>query len=129
MTDFGFKKPAGGPGEQKGKGIDVSGLPSGPVPLDPMRERAAVVRGEALGFTDRGQGAESGQGRAGRRKRPAPPPSQVLYIRAPQDLAEWFERYTEGRGYRALWQSIQDFRDMIEAAEEGRGGSSGEAAG
>ncbi|QHD70861.1 hypothetical protein GS397_27560 (plasmid) [Sphingobium yanoikuyae] len=128
MSNFGFKKPGEGAGDQKGKGIDVSGLPTGPVSLDPVREQEAVERGEALGFTDRGQGAASGQGRGGR-KRPAPPPSQTIYIRAPKDLAEWFERYTEQRGHRALWQSIKDFRDMIEAAEGNRGGSSGEAKG
>lgn len=123
MSDFGFKKPAEGASEQKAKGIDVTGLPNGPINLDPAREQKAVERGEALGFTDRGQG----RGRA--RKRPAPPPSQTIYIRAPQELAEWFERYTEKRGHRALWQSIQDFRDMIENAEGNRSGSSGEAEG
>jgi len=125
MSNFGFKKPEEGAGEQKAKGIDVAGLPTGPVNLDPEKERKAVERGEALGFTDRGQGAPNGRGRGGR-KRPPPPPSQTIYIRAPQDLAEWFERYTEQRGHRALWQSIQDFRDMIEAAPGNRDGFGGE---
>lgn len=127
MSDFGFKGPAAGAGKAKLKGMDLTGLPAGPIPVDPAREREAVQRGEALGFVDRGQGRAEMEGRAGRRKRPPPPPSQTLYIRAPQELAEWFERYTEGRGHRALWQSIQDFRNMIEAADEVRGGSRGEA--
>jgi hypothetical protein len=123
MSNFGFKRPAGATGEPSGLPLDVSGLPSGPVALDPQRERDAVARGEQMGFTDRGQG------RAGRRKRPPAPPSQTIYIRAPQELAEWFERYTERRGHRALWQSIQDFRDMIDAADNHHGGSNGEANG
>jgi len=109
MSNFGFKKAADGAEETKGKGIDITGLPTGPIALDPAREQEAVQRGEALGFTDRGQ-----QGRGGRRKRPAPPPSQTIYIRAPQELAEWFDRYTEQQGHRALWQSIQDFRNLVE---------------
>jgi len=110
MSDFGFgkKKPVGVGDAPKGKGMDLSGLPSGAVALDPVRERDAVQRGEALGFTDRGQG------KTGRRKRPPPAPTQALFIRAPEDLAQWFERYTEQRGHRALWQSIQDFREMVE---------------
>lgn len=112
MSNFGFNKTQKVGGEVKDKGIDVTGLPSGPIALDPVREKEAVQRGEALGFTDRGQ-----QSRGGRRKRPAPPPSQTIYIRAPQELAEWFESYTEQQGHRALWQSIQDFRDMVDKSK------------
>jgi hypothetical protein len=32
-------------------------------------------------------------------------------------LAEWFERYTEQRGHRALWNSIEDFRKLVEQEE------------
>ena len=111
MTDFGFKKERDT--EPKGKGIDLSGIPSGALPVDPALERDAIKRGEVLGFTDRGQaGAERGRG--GRRKRPAPVPQRPIYIRAPEELADWFEACTEERGHKALWQSIQDFRDMLE---------------
>lgn len=114
MSGFGFKKA----GEQAtpAKGMDLSGLPSGAPPITPSRERDAIERGEALGFRDRGQGGAE-PGRGGRRKRPAPAPKKTLYIRAPEDLAEWFERYTEDRGHNAFWQSIGDFRELVERRE------------
>lgn len=108
MSSFGFGKPA----EKREKTIDKAGLPRGPIEVDPASERDAVARGAQLGFVDRGQT----KGRAGRMRPPAPP-SQTLYIRAPQELAEWFERYTEQRGHRALWNSIEDFRKLVEQAE------------
>lgn len=111
MSDFGFKKE--GDVKPKGRGIDLTGIPSGAVSVDPTQERDAIQRGEAMGFTDRGQGG-LGQGKGGRRKRPTPPPQRPLYIRAPEELADWFEQYTEQRGHKALWQSIQDFRDLVE---------------
>ena len=120
MNDFGFKRPEKGEGGQKGKRVDLSGIPTGPITPDPVRERKAVERGEALGFTDRGQGKESQQTGGGRRKRPPPPPSRVIYIRAPEELADWFEGYTEQRGHRAFWQSIEDFRAMVDGADESR---------
>lgn len=116
MSDFGFKRPPKDAAEGTGKAIDVSGLPSGPIALDPARERDAVERGEALGFTDRGQAKEVEQSGRGRRKRPPPPPTRTIYIRAPEELADWFELYTEQRGHRALWQSIEDFRALVERA-------------
>lgn len=116
MSDFGFKRPPKGAGESAGKTIDVTGLPTGPIALDPARERDAVERGEALGFTDRGQAKEAAQSGGGRRKRPPPPPTRPIYIRAPEELADWFEQYTERRGHRALWQSIEDFRALVERA-------------
>ena len=122
MSDFGFGKKNSGASEPapKGKGMDLSGLPTGAVSLDPARERDAVQRGEALGFTDRGQS------KGGRRKRPPPAPTQTIFIRAPEELAQWFERYTEGRGHRALWQSIQDFRELVESGMGERRGPRGE---
>lgn len=114
MTSFGFGKPA----EKREKTIDKAGLPRGPIVVDPASERDAVARGEQLGYVDRGQADTEPSTVAGRggRKRPPAPPSQTLYIRAPQELAEWFERYTEQRGHRALWNSIEDFRKLVEQA-------------
>lgn len=120
MNDFGFRRPPKDAGEKAGKGIDVSGLPTGPIALDPIRERDAVQRGEALGFTDRGQGEAPLQAGGGRRKRPPPPPTRPIFIRAPEELADWFEQYTEQRGHRAFWQSIADFRALIDGAGEKR---------
>ena len=115
MSSFGFGKPA----EKREKTIDKAGLPRGPIVVDPASERDAVARGEQLGYVDRGQTDTQPSGAAGRggRKRPPAPPSQTLYIRAPQELAEWFERYTEQRGHRALWNSIEDIRKLVEQAE------------
>lgn len=120
MSNFGFvKQPA-----KSENAIDKIGLPKGPITVDPSSERAAVARGEELGFVDRGQSdsvSESSVVRMARggRRRPPAPPSQTLYIRAPQELAEWFERYTEERGHRALWNSIEDFRKLLEDAGKG----------
>ena len=110
--DFGFGSATkGGTAGAKGQGIDLGGLPAGPVKVDAGRERDAIVRGEALGFTDRGQG------RDGRRRRPPPTPTKNLYIRGPIPIVEWFEDYTAERGHRALWQSIEDFRAMVLAGK------------
>lgn len=113
MSGFGFKKAAGGEGK-KAKVIDLSDLQTPPIEPDPVKEEEAVARGEALGFTHRGVGEAKPLERATRRKRPPPPPTETLYIRAPKELADWFQHYTESRGYRAMWQSIQDFRELVE---------------
>lgn len=101
-SDFGFG------GAKKPKGLNLGGVPKGPVVVDAVREAVAVERGEGLGFTDRGQG------RGGRRRRPPPVPSKPLFIRGPVDIIDWFEDYTERAGHRALWQSLADFRAMVD---------------
>jgi hypothetical protein len=118
MTEFGFKKPAHiGAGKAKDDPtlpatVNVSGLKTQPIAVDPIREREAVMRGEDLGFVDRGQGAVI------RRNRKAQP-SASLYVKGPIDTIQWFIRYTESHGYSAYWKALQDFREMIERGETG----------
>lgn len=110
MSDFGFKK--GGAkhlteGDTVAK-IDTTGLPVGPVINDRMREREAMERAEAVGFTDRGQG------RGVRRRQRVSQPTATVYVKGPEELMEWFIHYTESKGHSAYWKSLQDFRAMIE---------------
>lgn len=114
MTTFGFKKAGSGEDGAKKPGIDIAGIPNGPIALDPARERDAIQRGEALGFTDRGQNEDAEKGRGRRRQKPPAMPMEVIYVRAPRELAEWFQNYTDAQGHKAYWQSIQDMKDLIE---------------
>jgi hypothetical protein len=116
MTEFGFKKPEQ-IGARKAKDdpkpaatVNVSGLKTQPIEVNPILEREAVTRGEDLGFVDRGQGGVV------RRNRKAQP-SASLYVKGPVETIQWFIRYTESRGYSAYWNSLQDFREMIERGE------------
>jgi hypothetical protein len=96
MSDYGFRK----------RPLDLSGLPrDAPVP-HPADEQKAVARGEALGFIDRGSGKT--------RRRPPPPPAASLYIKGPEEVIDWFIRYTESRGHRAYWQSLADLKEIVE---------------
>lgn len=114
MSNFGFKKPGTSAEDTKRPGLDLAGIPTGPIALDPAKERDAVQRGEALGFTDRGQNEDTQKGRGRRRQKPPATPMEVIYVRAPKELAEWFQNYTDAQGHKAYWQSIQDMRDLIE---------------
>ncbi|WP_242140674.1 hypothetical protein [Sphingomonas sp. TREG-RG-20F-R18-01] len=114
MSNFGFKKPGASGEDTKRPGLDLEGIPTGPIALDPAKEREAVQRGEALGFTDRGQNEDTQKGRGRRRQKPPATPMEVIYVRAPKELAEWFQNYTDAQGHKAYWQSIQDMRDLIE---------------
>jgi hypothetical protein len=118
MSNFGFKKPGASGDDSKRPGLDLAGIPTGPIALDPAKEREAVQRGEALGFTDRGQNEDTQKGRGRRRQKPPAAPMEVIYVRAPKELAEWFQNYTDAQGHKAYWQSIQDMRDMIERRRE-----------
>lgn len=114
MSSFGFKKPGAAGDNDKKPGLDIAGIPTGSIALDPEKERDAVQRGEALGFTDRGQNDEAQKGRGRRRQKPPATPMEVIYVRAPKELAEWFQNYTDAQGHKAYWQSIQDMKDLIE---------------
>ncbi len=118
MSSFGFKKTGAGADDAKRPGLDLAGIPTGPIALDPAKERDAVQRGEALGFTDRGQSEDAQKGRGRRRQKPPATPMEVIYVRAPKELAEWFQNYTDVKGHKAYWQSIQDMRDLIERRED-----------
>lgn len=110
MTDFGFSK---GGDKTKGEGaspskLDLGGMPKGPIQNDPMRERDAMTRAEAVGFTDRGQG------RAIVRRKRVAQPTATVYVKGPEELIEWFISYTESKGHSAYWKAIEDFRALVE---------------
>lgn len=134
MSGYGFgKKSAGGAEKDLGAGegdgvdrLDLSGIVRAPVTLDPAREEAAIRRGDALGFVDRGAGTNQiagqipgqnpGEGRTtGRRRRSAQPQISV-FIKGPKDTLEWFVEYTNQRGHRSYWETLEEFRALVEKA-------------
>ena len=109
MSGYGFgKKPA------KPDTLDLSGITRTPLPLDPVREEAAVARGTALGFVDRA--VADGAGDTVRRRRQATPQAS-LYIKGPKETLDWFIDFTNQRGHRSYWQAIAEFREMVERGE------------
>jgi len=119
MTDFGFSKSKPKGERSAPVRTDFSDLPRGPVAISPTAEKAVVARGNELGFTDRGDGVHTtlrtGKGHRKRSNVPPPPPKETLFIRTPEDLADWYRNYCDVKGYRTLWEGLRDFRDMIEA--------------
>lgn len=112
MSGYGFgKKPV------KPDMLDLSGITRAPLPLDPVREEAAVARGTALGFVDRGEKDGAGDTPVRRRRQAAPQSS--LYIKGPKETLDWFVEFTNQRGHRSYWQTIAEFREMIEDKSEG----------
>lgn len=115
MTSYGFgKKPVDGvtaeaasPDDQR---LDFSGIRRAPVLVDPAREKAAIQRGDALGFVDRGVASEEN----GRRRRRSAEPQVNVFIKGPKDTLEWFIEYTNQRGHRSYWQTLEEFRMIIE---------------
>ncbi|GGZ18130.1 MULTISPECIES: hypothetical protein [Bacteria] len=120
-SGYGFgKKPAdaskeAGAGQGAGETarLDLSGIERGPVVVDPAREQAALARGAALGFVDRSAGEEAGAETAKRRRRAASPQGSV-FIKGPQDTLDWFIDYTNQRGHRSYWQTLEEFRALVE---------------
>ncbi|MDF0490946.1 hypothetical protein PX554_22735 [Sphingomonas sp. H39-1-10] len=115
MSGYGFGKrptsgPAGGAGEDR---LDLSGIARAPVAVDPSREEAAIQRGAALGFIDRGAAEPTAREPAGRRRR-ATQPQISVFIKGPQDTLEWFIEYTNQRGNRSYWQTLEEFRALVE---------------
>lgn len=118
MSGYGFgKKPV------KPDMLDLSGITRAPLPLDPVREEAAVARGTALGFVDRGEKAGGGNKAANgtgdapvRRRRQAAPQSS-LYIKGPKETLDWFVEFTNRRGHRSYWQTLAEFRELVEGRE------------
>lgn len=134
MSGYGFgKKPLGDKdaGSDGGKGagkpaeerLDFSGIRRAPVTIDPAREQAAIQRGDALGFVDRGvasggagaeSGNEAGSEEGPRRRRRSTQPQINVFIKGPKDTLEWFIDYTNERGHRSYWQTLEEFRALIE---------------
>lgn len=111
MSGYGFGKKPGTPLTDEGR-LDLSGITRTPLPVDPAREAAAIERGTALGYVDRGAGDEP----VVRRRRQTAPQSSV-YIKGPKDTLDWFIDYTNQRAHRSYWQTIEEFRAMVEARD------------
>lgn len=111
MSGYGFgKKPAKAPVEPDV--LDLSGITRTPLPVDPAREDAAVARGTALGFVDRGAQDGAGEGPVRRRRQSTPQAS--LYIKGPKETLDWFVEFTNSRGHRSYWQTLAEFRALVE---------------
>lgn len=108
MSGYGFGKGGKRAPTAVDDTIDLTGIARTPVPADPQREEAAVQRGAALGFVDRGQQGPT------RQRAPSPPQASV-YIKGPKDTLDWFIEFTNQRGHKAYWQTIAEFRELIEA--------------
>lgn len=91
--------------------LDFSGIARTPVTLDPEREKAAIDRGTKLGFVDRGAGEAA---ETGVRRRRQPALQTTVYIKGPKETLDWFVEYTNERGHRSYWQTLAEFREMIE---------------
>lgn len=126
MSSYGFGKKAGttsstddaGAGGQ-GDRLDFSGIARTPVTLDPEREEAAIRRGDALGYVDRGTTinastpSSSDAGSPRRRRRTAQPQISV-FIKGPKDTLEWFIEYTNQRGHRSYWEALEELRLLVD---------------
>lgn len=111
MSGYGFGKKSVATSEEEGR-LDLSGITRAPLLIDPAREAAALERGAALGYVDRGAEEET----IIRRRRQATPQSSV-YIKGPKDTLDWFIDYTNRRAHRSYWQTIKEFREIIEARD------------
>lgn len=120
MSGYGFgKKSAGGDKDaaidtQDEQRLDFSGIRRAPVTLDPAREEAAIQRGDALGFVNRDAMPEPTAEEGARRRRRSTQPQINVFIKGPKDTLEWFIDYTNQRGHRSYWQTIEEFRATVE---------------
>jgi len=122
VSGYGFGKRGGTPTPATSdEPLDLSGIKRAPMPTDPKREAAALERGAALGFVDRAERETATADTAPRRRRKAAPPQGSVYVKGPQETIDWFVEFTNQRGHRSYWQTIEEFRAMIEG-REGVGG-------
>lgn len=124
MSSYGFGKKAAADSNadenEAGEGarLDFSGISRTPVALDPEREEAAIRRGDALGYVDRGtptDGSSEGLNEPGapRRRRRSAQPQISVFIKGPKDTLEWFIEYTNQRGHRSYWEALEEFRTLV----------------
>ena len=113
MSSYGFKKPspASAKAEEGSDKLDFSGIERVPVALDPRREEEAVARGAAMGFVDRDERVEEEAPRPSRRRRETVPQGN-LFIKGPQATLDWFVEYSNSRGHRSYWQTLEDLRAL-----------------
>jgi hypothetical protein len=118
MSGYGFGKKPTTPAKPADDTLDLTGITRAPLPLDPAREEAAMARGAALGFVERGEaGSVTGEGTVRRRRQATPQAS--LYIKGPKETLDWFIEFTNERGHRSYWQTIAEFREMVERDANG----------
>jgi len=89
-----------------------------PIKLDPAQEEAPIRRGDVLGFVDRDAASSvtsetSGEAAPRRRRRSAQPQVSV-FIKGPKDALDWFVEYTNQRGHRSYWETLEEFRALVE---------------
>ena len=114
MSSYGFSKKA----EDKPSDdtiLDLSGITRTPLAVDPVREAAAMERGTALGFVDRSQRTAEPDTPIRRRRQTTPQSS--VYIKGPRETLDWFIEYTNEREHRSYWQTLEEFRVLVEASE------------
>jgi hypothetical protein len=119
MSGYGFGKKPTTPTKPADETLDLTGITRAPLPLDPAREEAAMARGAALGFVERGE-TESVTGEGGVRRRRQTTPQASLYIKGPKETLDWFIEFTNERGHRSYWQTIAEFREMVKRDAEGK---------
>ena len=123
MSGYGFGRRAGTPNPAEAdEPLDLSGIKREPMPTDPTREAAALERGAALGFVERAEPETAVTDTTPRRRRKAAPPQGSVYVKGPKETIDWFVEFTNQRGHRSYWQTIQEFRAMIEGRESAGGG-------
>ena len=112
MTGYGFGKrlPKDGDKGAADERIDLSGIRRTPVAVDPALEEQALRRGAQLGFTDRGDTAPA---RVVRRRRETVPQTSI-YVKGPKDVLDWFIEYTNEHGNRSYWETLAQFRRMVD---------------
>jgi hypothetical protein len=113
MSGYGFGKKPAAAAKPADDTLDLTGITRAALPLDPTREEAAMARGAALGFVERGE-AEPATGAGAVRRRRQATPQASLYIKGPKETLDWFIEFTNERGHRSYWQTISEFREMIE---------------
>lgn len=120
MSGYGFGKRAGAnTPASTDEPLDLSGIRREPLPADPKREAAAIERGAALGFVDRAEREPTAPIEGSpRRRRQAAPPQGSVYVKGPKETIDWFVNFTNERGHRSYWQTIAEFRAMIEGQSD-----------
>jgi hypothetical protein len=102
---FGFdkiKKAA----DQPERKLDLSGLQMQPPTVPVEKEKKALAKGEALGFSRREPiETERGKGRVLRRHQRTP--MRSLYIQGPASVLDRFVAFTNELGVDAYWQALE----------------------
>jgi hypothetical protein len=101
---FGFdkvRKPPEGPERT----LDLSGLKMRPPEVPAEKEKRALAKGEALGFTSREpEEPKPEQGRVLRRHQRTP--TRSLYVQGPASVLDRFVAYTNELGASAYWEVL-----------------------